>query len=107
MKIQLHDVSNWQIYALQARGARRGRLALPLEIVNSSNITFANLFIYRVISMFSAVPYAIEIADSKNIKFETYTLIAQQSVIRHDGPDRTYDVEIRQREIRVARCFCA
>ncbi len=69
-EIQLHDVSNWQIYALQAEEERgEGGFALPLEIVNSSNITLANLFIYRVISMFQPFPYAIELADSKNIKF--------------------------------------
>src|SRR5438876_8035194 len=69
-EIQLHDVSNWQIYALQSEEERgEGGFALPLEIVNSSNITLANLFIYRVISMFQPFPYAIEIADSKNIKF--------------------------------------
>src|SRR5260221_8242864 len=69
-EIQLHDVSNWQIYALQAEEERgEGGFALPLEIVNSSNITVANLFIYRVISMFQPFPYAVEIADSKNIRF--------------------------------------
>src|SRR5438132_2592042 len=69
-EIQLHDVSNWQIYALQAEEERgEGGFALPLQIVNSSNITLANLFIYRVISMFKQFPHAIEIAASKNTKF--------------------------------------
>src|SRR4029450_3296601 len=99
-EVQLHDVSNWQIYALQAEEERgEGGFALPLEIVNSSNITLANLFIYRVISMFQPFPYAIEIADSKNIKFRNVHSYSNSKVsFDTTVHDRTYDVEIRQRE---------
>ena len=99
-EIQLHDVSNWQIYALQAEEERgEGGFALPLEIVNSSNITLANLFIYRVISMFQPFPYAIELADSKNIKFRNVHSYSNSKVsFDTTVHDRTYDVEIRQRE---------
>ena len=99
-EIQLHGVSNWQIYALQAEEERgEGGFALPLEIVNSSNITVANLFVYRVISMFQPFPHAIEIADSKNIKFRNVHVYSNSKVSFDTTVyDRTYDVEIRQRE---------
>ena len=72
---------------------------LPLEIVDSSNITVANLFIYRVISMFQPFPYAIEIADSKNIKFRNVHSYSNSKVSFDTTVyDRTHDVEIRQRE---------
>src|SRR5260221_5104089 len=99
-EIQLHDVSNWQIYALQTEEERgEGGSALPLEIVNSSNITVANLFIYRVISMFQPFPYAVEIEDSKNIKFRNVHVYSNSKVSFDTTVyDRTHDVEIRQRE---------
>jgi hypothetical protein len=95
-----HGVSNWQIYALQAEEERgEGGFALPLEIVNSSNITIANLFIYRVISMFQPFPYAVEIADSKNIKFRNVHSYSN-SKVSFDTTiyDRAHDIELRQRE---------
>src|SRR6202011_3901797 len=67
--------------------------------VNSSNITLANLLIYRVITMFQPFPYAIEIADSKNIKFRNVHSYSNSKVSFDTTVyDRTYDVEIRQRE---------
>ena len=97
---QLRNVSNWQIYALQAEEERgEGGFALPLEIVNSSNITVANLFIYRVISMFQPFRNAIEIADSKNIKFRNIHIYSNSKVSFDTTVyDRTHNSEIRQRE---------
>ena len=56
-EVQLRNVSNWQIYALQTEEERgEGGFALPLEIDGSSNITVANFHIYRVISTFQPFP---------------------------------------------------
>src|SRR5206468_4723027 len=76
-----------------------GGFALPLEIAGSSNITVANLFIYRVISMFQPFRNAIEIADSKNIQFRNVHSYSNSKVSFDTTVyDRTHDVEIRQRE---------
>jgi len=100
-RIQLQRCVYWQIYAFQAEEERGEGVALPLEIVNSSNITFANLFIYRVISMFQPFPYAIEIADSKNIKFENLHSYSNSKVsFDTTVHDRTYERRDRQRESR-------
>jgi len=99
-EVQLHNVSNWQIYSLQAEEERgEGGFALPLEIVNSSNITIVNLFIYRVISMFQPFRNAIEIVNSKNIKFRNVHSYSNSKVSFDTTVyDRTHDIEIRQRE---------
>ena len=69
-EVQLRNVSNWQIYALQTEEERgEGGFALPLEIDSSSNITLSNFHIYRVISSFQPFPWAIKVSRSKNIRF--------------------------------------
>jgi hypothetical protein len=100
-ELQLHNVSNWRIYALQTEEERgEGGFALPLEIVGSSNITIANFFIYRVISMFQPYPYAIDIASSHDIRFRNVHSYSNSKVsFDTTVHDRTRDVEIRQREL--------
>ncbi|HEV2446869.1 MAG TPA: glycosyl hydrolase family 28-related protein, partial [Candidatus Sulfopaludibacter sp.] len=69
-EVQLSNVSNWRIYALQTEEERgEGGFALPLEIDGSSNITVANFHIYRVISSFQPFPFAVKISRSKDIRF--------------------------------------
>ena len=99
-EVQLHGVSNWRIYALQTEEERgEGGFALPLEIVDSSHITIANLFIYRVISMFQPFPNAIEISGSKDIRFRNVHSYSNSKVSFDTTVyDRTHRVEIRQRE---------
>jgi hypothetical protein len=100
-EVQLKNVSNWRIYALQTEEERgEGPFALPLEIVDSSNITIANFFAYRVISMLQPYPYAIEIADSRDIKFRNVHSYSNSKVsFDTTVHDRTAGVEIRQREL--------
>ena len=99
-EVQLHNASNWQIYALQTEEERgEGGFALPLEITNSSNITVANFHIYRVISMFQPFPWAIKITDSKNIHFRNIHCYSN-SKVSFDATvyDQTLNADIRQRE---------
>lgn len=99
-EVQLHGVSNWRIYALQTEEERgESGIALPLEIVDSSNITVANLFMYRVISMYQPFPYAVEVANSKDIRFRNVHSYSN-SKVSFDATvhDRTHGVEIRERE---------
>jgi hypothetical protein len=99
-EIQLHNVSNWEIYALQTEEERgEGGLALPLEIDGSSNITIANYHIYRVISMFQPFPEAIKISNSKDIRFRNIHCYSNSKVSFDDTIfDQTHGVDIRQRE---------
>ncbi len=99
-EIQIHNASNWQIYALQTEEERgEGGFALPLEIDGSSNITLANFHIYRVISTFQPFPWAVKLTNSKNIRFRNVHCYSN-SKVSFDAAiyDQTHNVEIRQRE---------
>lgn len=67
-EIQIHNAANWQIYALQTEEERgESGFCLPLEIIDSHDITIANYHSYRVVSMFQPFPTAIKIQNSRNI----------------------------------------
>jgi sugar lactone lactonase YvrE len=99
-EVVLHRASNWQIYALQTEEERgEGGFALPLEIRDSSDITFSNYHIYRVVSSYQPFPYAIKISNSKNIRFRNVHCYSDSKVSFDNSIyDQTHNVEIRQRE---------
>ena len=96
----LRNVSNWQIYALQTEEERgEGGFALPLEIEASSNITIANLHMYRVVSSYQPFPYAIKVTNSKDILFRNIHCYGDNKVSFDNAVyDLTHNVEVRQRE---------
>src|SRR6202167_3911198 len=99
-EVILDHASNWEIYALQTEEERgEGGFALPLDIRNSTNITFANLHMYRVVSMVQPFKYAVRAADSRNIRFRNVHCYSD-SKVSFDTTiyDQTHNVEIRQRE---------
>jgi len=100
-EVKLRNVSNWQIYALQTEEERgEGPNCLPLDIDNCSNITFANLYLYRVISTYSPFPYAVKIRSSRNLRFRNVHVYSP-SKFAFDNTifDQTFNTEIRSREI--------
>jgi hypothetical protein len=69
-EVQFLHASNWTIYALQTEEERpNGADATPIELTDSNNITFANLFDYRVSR--NVVPHltAVEATRANNIRF--------------------------------------
>jgi Pectate lyase superfamily protein/SMP-30/Gluconolactonase/LRE-like region len=99
-EVVLHHVSHWQIYALQTEEERgEGGFALPLEIRESSDITIANLHMYRVVSSYQPFPYAVKIIDSKNIRFRNAHCYSDSKVSFDNSIyDQTHNIELRQRE---------
>src|SRR5271156_764496 len=99
-EVVLNHASNWQIYALQTEEERgEGGFALPLDIRDSSNITIANFHLYRVVSAYQPFPYAIKVANSKNIKFRNIHCYSDSKASFDNSVyDQTHNVEIRQRE---------
>ncbi|MFZ3378536.1 MAG: glycosyl hydrolase family 28-related protein [Candidatus Acidiferrales bacterium] len=99
-EVVLDNASNWQIYALQTEEERgEGGFALPLDIRDSSDITFANLHMYRVVSMFQPFPYAIKITNSKNINFRNVHCYSDSKAsFDNTVYDQTHNFELRQRE---------
>src|SRR5580692_3415738 len=99
-EVVLDHASNWQIYALQTEEERgEGGFALPLDIRDSSNITFANLHMYRVVSSYQPFKYAASITNSSDIRFRNLHCYSDSKVsFDNTVYDGTHKIEIRQRE---------
>jgi sugar lactone lactonase YvrE len=99
----IRNASNWSFYALQFEEEREeGPKALPLEIHRSSNIQFANIFFYRVVSCFVPFPYAAKVSDSADIRFRNLHCYSN-SKVSFDSTifDATASVEVRDTELAV------
>ena len=69
-EVEFRHASNWTVYALQTEEENpNGAEATPIELTDSNNITFANLFDYRVSR--NVVPHlaAVEATRARNIRF--------------------------------------
>lgn len=99
-EIQIRNAANWRIYAMQTEEERgEGGFALPLEIDNSQNITFANFHLYKVISSYQPFPWAVKVTNSKNIKFRNFHSYSNSKVAFDVSVyDQTHNAEVRQRE---------
>ena len=99
-EVQLRNVANWRLYALQTEEERgEGGFALPLEIDASRDITIANFHLYRVISSYQPFPHAVKVTGSSNVRFRNVHCYSN-SKVSFDAAvfDATHGVEIRQRE---------
>jgi len=99
-EVKLRNVSNWQIYALQMEEERgEGPNCLPVDIDNSKNITFANLYLYRVASN-APFPYAVKLTSSRDIRFRNVHVYSPgKFTFDNTIFDQTHNVETRSREI--------
>jgi hypothetical protein len=99
-EVILDHASNWQIYALQTEEERgEGGFALPLDIRDSSNITFANLHMYRVVSSYQPFPEAVSVSNSRNLSFRNLHCYSDSKVSFDNSIfDQTHNFELRQRE---------
>ena len=99
-EVVLDHVSNWQLYALQTEEERgESAFCLPLDIRNSTNITLANLHMYRVVSSYQPFPYAIRISASRDIRLRNVHVYSDAKVSFDDSVfDMTHDFPLRQRE---------
>ena len=99
-EVQIRNSANWAFYALQTEEERgeSGR-ALPLDIEDSHDLTFANFHIYRVISSFQPFPWAVQVSNSRGLHFRNLHCYSN-SKVSFDASiyDRTHDLELRQRE---------
>ncbi len=99
-EVKFRNVSNWKIYDMQMEEERgEGPKALPLDIEECSNLTFANLYLYRVNSP-GAFPYGVRIRSSKDLEFRGVHCYGPGK-LNHDNTiyDKTHDTAIRTREI--------
>ncbi|MGI4853519.1 MAG: glycosyl hydrolase family 28-related protein [Janthinobacterium lividum] len=69
-EVQFHNAGNWRVYALQTEEEKpNGAEATPVELVNATDITFANLFDYRVSRNVLPMPAAVVARSSSNVRF--------------------------------------
>lgn len=99
-ELQIRNAANWRIYAFQTEEERgEGGFALPLEIANSRNITFANFHLYKVISSFQPFRWAVRVSDSQDIRFRNFHSYSNSKVAFDVSVyDETHKAEVRQRE---------
>jgi len=99
-EVVLDHASNWQIFALQTEEEwGEGGFALPLDIRESTNITLANLFMYRVVGSYQPFREAVKVSNSTNIRFRNLHCYSDSKVSFDSAIyDETNKIQVRQRE---------
>jgi hypothetical protein len=70
---RFENVSNWKVYAFQfEEEGREGKDCKMLEVSNSSNLMFANLWIYRVIRASTPQEFGVRLWNSRDIEFRNF-----------------------------------
>lgn len=102
----LRGVSNWKFYAFQFEVEAEGVDTQPLELVDCSNLTFANLYSYRVSRMLEPYPSAIRTWNCKDIEFLNLHNYAHPR-IKFTSNASLYDVNTRReaRRWELARLY--
>jgi hypothetical protein len=78
---RFENVSNWKIYAFQLEEeSREGKECLMVELSNCKDILFANLWIYRVIRVYTPKTIGIRVWDCENIEFRNVKNYTQKLV---------------------------
>lgn len=69
-EVRIRNVKNWKFYALQLEEElREGPDVQPIEIENSENLLFANLYLFRVIWIDTPLPCAVRTWECRDIEF--------------------------------------
>lgn len=100
-EVQVRNSAQWQFYALQTEEERgESGHALPLEVIGSEDILFANTFAYRVISADQPAPMQVKVSGSRDIRFRNLhnysnsKVIFDASVVDTDRGVTVYDREL-------------
>jgi hypothetical protein len=104
-EVRLNNVSNWNIYALQLEEeSREGSECQPLELEKCSNMTIANLYMFRVIRVKVPYPYSVRTWDCSNLELLN---IHNYSQIKYTTDNPLYDINtgIEVRPVEMARLF--
>ncbi|NJK87070.1 MAG: gluconolaconase, partial [Bacteroidales bacterium] len=100
-ELKFKNVSNWKMYAIQMEEeSGESWNCLPVEIENSENMLFSNLYLYRVIRIVSPFPYGVRIWNSRNIEFRgVHTYSPTKFTFDNTIYVADHNFEIRSREI--------
>lgn len=101
-EVKIKNVSNWGFYAMQTEEERgEGPRCLPYDIQDCSDLTFANVYLYRVTTDY-AFPYGVKVVNSSNIVFHgLHAYSPGKTTYDSTVFDQTHNIEYRSREIAV------
>jgi DNA-binding beta-propeller fold protein YncE len=89
-EVRFNKVANWKVYALQLEEeSRESTECQPLELENCTDMTFANLYMFRVIRVIKPYPYSIRSWNNKNVELLN---VHNYSQIKYTTTDPLYDV---------------
>ena len=99
-EIIVANAAHWSIYALQTEEERgESGFCLPIEVVSSHDITFANFHSYRVISSYQPFSWAVKISGSHDIRFRNFHCNSNSKVSFDSSIlDQDQNIELREHE---------
>ena len=104
-EVRFNKVSNWNVYALQLEEeSRESSECQPVEISQCSDMTFANLYLFRVIRVKVPYPYSVRTWDCSKLEFLN---IHNYSQTKYTTDNPVYDVntDTEIRPVELARLF--
>lgn len=89
-EVRFNKVANWKVYALQLEEeSRESTECQPLELENSGNMVFANLYMFRVIRVNKPYQYSIRSWNNKNVALLN---VHNYSQIKYTTTNPLYDI---------------
>jgi sugar lactone lactonase YvrE len=89
-EIRFNYVANFNVYALQLEEeSRESTECQPMELENSHDMVFANLYMFRVIRVNKPAPYSIRSWANQNVEFLN---VHNYSQIKYTTTNALYDV---------------
>ncbi len=89
-EVRFDHVSNWKVYALQLEEeSREGTECQPMELIDCSDMMFANLYMFRVIRIKIPYPYSVRTWGCRNIEMLN---IHNYSQIKYTTDNPVYDI---------------
>ncbi|MFC2137713.1 glycosyl hydrolase family 28-related protein [Bacteroidota bacterium] len=89
-EVKIKNISNWEFYALQFEEENpESWNCQPLEIENSSNIIFGNLYFFRTIRLVNPYPYCINTWGENDID---YLNVHNYTQVKHTIDNMLYDI---------------
>lgn len=104
-EVRFKNVSNWKVYALQLEEeGRESSECQPLEVEKCTDMSFANLYMFRVIRVKVPHPYSIRTWDCSNVEFLN---VHNYSQIKYTTDNPLYDINTgtEVRPVEFARLF--
>ncbi len=69
-EVRFNNVSNWKVYSFQTEEeSQESSECQPIELENCKNMTFADVYMFRVIRINRPYPYSIRLWNCQNINF--------------------------------------